>query len=136
KRLSHDTVSRAAATSPRARRRSTHAGIILVALCLTLSGAAFAQTGQTPAREQTTTDSTPPPAATAAAPDADAAATDTPEPTQTPATPNAEAATTDASVSTQTSTTGPLPRDLSPLGMYMQADNVVKCIIIALLLAS
>src|SRR5699024_9622000 len=52
------------------------------------------------------------------------------------ATPNVEAATADAAPPTQTSTTGPLPRDLSPLGMYMQADNIVKGIIIALLLAS
>src|SRR5699024_1225291 len=110
---------RAAMTASMCRRRYRMRKPVLAALFaagLLLATAAFAQSQPTPATSNS-----------AKAPGTAAATATTP--------PAAAAADTGAGTAPAT-TTAQLPRELSPIGMYKQADAVVKGIIIALLAAS
>jgi biopolymer transport protein ExbB len=112
---------------PRRRGRTLHAGV----LCLTLTAGALPSSAQTqvPASPPTQVPATPPAATTGsppavAVPVPDAARPAAPDAIQPP---QAQPAPDLSSL---------LPRDLSPWGMFTNADNLVKAVMIGLAFAS
>ena len=116
------------------RNRGALRGIAAIAVTLTVTlfaiGSAFAQsTPAAPSAEVSQQAAPQPPIATPGAPAAD-------QPAAAAATPTAPDSPTAAPAPSSAFVPGALPRDLSPWGMFINADIVVKLIMIGLAFAS
>ncbi|MGO4739668.1 tonB-system energizer ExbB [Bosea sp. 2KB_26] len=124
---------RTATTSPAGRAKRSVAGSLLLALSLTFGPAIGTSSAQAPANAPTAQQPAPPPAATTApatpAPNMAASPSGAHEQVAVPQQPPAPQAPAPVA-------TAALPHDLSPWGMFMAADIIVKAVMLGLAFAS
>lgn len=122
---------RTATTSPAGRAKRSAAGSLLLALSLTFGPTIGTSSAQAPANAPTAQQPAPPPSATPATPAPNMAASPSGahEQMAVPQQPPAPQAPTPVAAAA-------LPHDLSPWGMFMAADIVVKAVMLGLAFAS